>query len=62
MNLQAEIKRIAQRQEDVRRFSAEMRAASAKDARTLWMYPVGGMILGAAIFAAGMGFAKVIAA
>lgn len=60
MTLDDQIAYIEQRQREVRRFSAEMRALSVKDARTLWMYPVGGMILGAALFAAGMTFAKLI--
>lgn len=59
MNLQEQIAYIEQRQEEVQRFSAEMRAASAKE-RTLWIYPISGMIAGAACVAVGMVFAKLL--
>lgn len=62
MNLQEQITYIAQRQNEVRRFSAEMRAASAKDERTLWMFPIFGMITGGALFGAGAAFMKLLGA
>lgn len=60
MDLKKEVARIESRQDEVRRFSAEMRASSAKDDRTLWIYLIGGMILGAACVAVGMVFARLL--
>lgn len=60
MNQQRRIAYIAQRQEEVRHFAAEQRALIAKDARTLWLFPIGGMVVGAALFGAGMAFTKLI--
>ncbi len=60
MNLQEQVARIERQQDEARRFSAEMRAASAKDDRTLWIYPISGMIAGAACVAVGMVFARLI--
>ncbi|WOH76440.1 hypothetical protein RX330_15660 [Bradyrhizobium sp. NDS-1] len=62
MNLQQQIAYIERKQEDARRFAAEQRALVAKDARMLWPFPVGGMVAGAAVFGAGMVFAKLIGA
>lgn len=60
MNLQQQIARIDRVQDETRKFAAEQRASIAKDARTLWLFPVGGMIVGAALFGAGMAFAKLL--
>ncbi|WP_425991079.1 hypothetical protein [Afipia sp. DC4300-2b1] len=62
MNLQEQIARIEQRQEEVRRCSAEMRATSAQDGRAVWIFPLGGIIAGAAIFGAGAVMMKVLGA
>lgn len=62
MNLAERIAYIESRQEDVRKFAAVMRAASAKDDRTLWIYPISGMIAGGALFGAGAAFMKLLGA
>ncbi|MBR1032295.1 hypothetical protein [Bradyrhizobium liaoningense] len=62
MNLHEKIARIDRAQEETRKFAAEQRAFIAKDARTLWLFPIGGMVAGAALFGAGMAFAKLIGA
>lgn len=56
MNLQDEIARLQSRQEEARRFSAEMRAASAKEAQSLSPLPLffAGFFGGGACFLAGM--------
>lgn len=62
MNLQEQIAYIAQRQEDARRFSAEMRATSVKDDQSLSPLPIffAGFFGGGACFLAGMAFGKLI--
>ncbi|MGY4306407.1 putative membrane protein YedE/YeeE [Bradyrhizobium sp. USDA 4369] len=62
MDLQERIARIDRAQEETRQFAAEQDALVAKDARTLWLFPLGGMVIGAALFGAGMVFAKLIRA
>lgn len=56
MNPAESIAHIQRRQEEVRRFSDEMRAASAKDVQSLSPLPLffAGMIGGALCFFAGM--------
>lgn len=60
MNQQAQIARIQRNQAEVREFVAEQHALTAKDARTVWMFPIGGMIAGASLFGAGAAFVKLI--
>lgn len=60
MNLQEQIVRIDRAQEEARKFAAEQRALIAKDARRLWLFPIGGMVAGAALFGAGMAFMKLL--
>lgn len=60
MDLQEQIARIDRAQEEIRKFAAEQPALIAKDARTLWLFPIGGMIAGAALFGGGMIFAKLM--
>lgn len=60
MNQRETIDRIVRQQAAVRAFAAEQRAANAKDDRTLWMFPIGGVVAGAAIFAAGTMAAKLL--
>lgn len=62
MNQQETIARLGRAQEETRKFAAEQRVLIAKDARTLWPFPIGGMVAGAALFGAGMAFAKLIGA
>ncbi|MBR1131927.1 hypothetical protein [Bradyrhizobium iriomotense] len=62
MDQQEQVARIERMQEETRKFAAEQRVLIAKDARTLWLFPVGGMVAGAALFGAGMAFAKLIGA
>ncbi|MCS3895156.1 hypothetical protein M2171_004289 [Bradyrhizobium japonicum USDA 38] len=60
MHQQEQIARIDRAQEEIRKFAAEQRALIAKDARSLWLFPVGGMVAGAALFGAGMAFMKLM--
>ncbi|MGB3042317.1 MAG: hypothetical protein WBB98_03935 [Xanthobacteraceae bacterium] len=56
MDLQSEIARLERRQAEARTFCAEMR----KPTPMPWPFAIGGIIVGAAIFGAGMMFAKVV--
>ncbi|WP_038935958.1 hypothetical protein [Bradyrhizobium japonicum] len=60
MNLQERIARLDRAQEETRKFAAEQDALIAKDTRMLWLFPIGGMVAGAALFGAGMAFSKLI--
>lgn len=67
MNQQEQTARIAGMLKETRKFTAEQhklldkrRASVAMEDRTLWMYPVGGMLAGAVLFGAGMIFAKLV--
>ena len=64
MNLtpQDHVARIEQKQTEVRTFVAEQRILSAKDARTLWLFPIAGMVVGPALFGAGAVFVKLLGA
>ena len=46
MNQQETIARLGRAQEETRKFAAEQRAFIANDARTLWPFPIGGMVAG----------------
>lgn len=60
MNQQETIARLGRAQEEVRQFASEQDAPIAKDARTLWLFPIGGMVAGAALFGAGLAFMKLM--
>ena len=62
MDLQEQIARIELKQVKVRAVVAEQHAFLAKDARAVSMFPVGGMIAGAALFGAGAAFMKLLGA
>jgi hypothetical protein len=56
MDLEGHIAHIERSQNELRRFCADTRETTLAP----WPFGIGGMITGAAIFAAGMGFAKVV--
>ncbi|MHC2514604.1 hypothetical protein [Bradyrhizobium diazoefficiens] len=60
MNLKERIARIDRAQEETRNFSAEHHAFAARNARWIWLFPIGGMVAGAALFGAGMACAKLL--
>lgn len=62
MDQQEQIVRINRLIEESQKFSAEMRLRAQKDDRQLWIYPISGMIAGAALFGAGAAFMKLLGA
>lgn len=56
MNLKDQIARTDRAQELTRKFAAEQRALIGKDGRRLWLFPIGGLVRGAALFGADMAF------
>lgn len=60
MTLQEHIAYIAQRQNEAREFAAQMRAGSENDTGIPWAAAIGGLVLGATIFGAGMLFGKLL--
>ncbi len=56
--LQSLIARISRKQNEVRQFCAEMH----KPPTMPWLFAIGGMIVGAALFGAGAAFMKLLAA
>ena len=61
MNMTDEIARIEQAQRDVRGYVAAMHKSSERENVVAAMFAIGGIALGAALFGAGMAFAKLIA-
>ena len=60
MNQQEQIARIQKNQADVRTFVAEQHKLSQAQTSEAWKLATGGMIAGAALFAAGMAFMRLI--
>lgn len=60
MTFQDCVAHIEQRQSEIRVFCAEQRALNARDSRTPWIYPLGGIAAGTTLFGAGMMFARLL--
>lgn len=58
MDLQSEIARISRKQNEVRQFVAETHKQDA----VVWPFAIGGIIVGAGLFAAGTAFARIMGA